>query len=179
VDARTQRQLAILAEISRLLAAQRIRFWLRGGWAIDFMLGEITRLHSDIDLVVWLRHRQRLHRTLIEAGFKLDREMLVQTDFHRYDEMISAVFLTRRADGTIVTHGVPEWEWPAGSLSRRRLRLHGVAAAVVSPERLLWEKESYEYGTGRPPRPKDLASIHMLNAMLARQRARKSGRSAR
>ncbi|MFF2458960.1 nucleotidyltransferase domain-containing protein [Peribacillus simplex] len=31
-----------------------IDLWLRGGWVMDFLLGKITRSHSDIDLVTWI-----------------------------------------------------------------------------------------------------------------------------
>lgn len=44
-------QLNILLEISEICLSLNFNLWLRGGWAIDFLLGKITRLHTDIDLV--------------------------------------------------------------------------------------------------------------------------------
>ncbi|MGA3599369.1 nucleotidyltransferase domain-containing protein [Lysinibacillus agricola] len=49
-DARTVSQLKVLSEISAITERLEIEFWLRGGWAIDFLLGKITRSHEDIDL---------------------------------------------------------------------------------------------------------------------------------
>ncbi|NQX62193.1 nucleotidyltransferase domain-containing protein [Paenibacillus qinlingensis] len=37
---------------------------MRGGWAIDFLLGRVTRLHKDLDLVTWVRHREELEQVL-------------------------------------------------------------------------------------------------------------------
>jgi serine/threonine-protein kinase len=72
MDRATETQLSLIRELADLLGKAHLRFWLRGGWAVDFLLGEITRRHSDIDLVTWLRHRQRIRRTLLDAGFLVD-----------------------------------------------------------------------------------------------------------
>ena len=36
------------------LQAGNLRVWLDGGWGVDALLGEITRPHDDVDLVVEL-----------------------------------------------------------------------------------------------------------------------------
>ena len=51
MDDKATTQLRLIAEIEGVLRSARIRFWLRGGWALDFLIGRITRQHSDIDLV--------------------------------------------------------------------------------------------------------------------------------
>lgn len=51
VEEQTRAQLEVIREIDEILSRLRTCFWLRGGWAIDFMLGEVTRSHADIDLV--------------------------------------------------------------------------------------------------------------------------------
>lgn len=40
-------QLNLLLEISEICLSLNFNLWLRGGWAIDFLLGKITRLHTD------------------------------------------------------------------------------------------------------------------------------------
>ncbi len=52
-DTGNEAQLRVIREIAELFGAAHIRFWLRGGWALDFLLGEITRPHGDIDPVTW------------------------------------------------------------------------------------------------------------------------------
>jgi hypothetical protein len=168
VDTRTQAQLSMLHALDETFSASRVRWWLRGGWAIDFMLGRITRLHSDIDIVVWARHRRRLYRVLSEAGFALVREWPpTQSDFQTHDETVSVAYLTRTPDGRVITAGIPVWEWPPRSLGQTPRRLEGISVRVVGPRQLLWEKESTEQGTGRPLRPKDVESMATLREIIA------------
>ena len=51
MDSDTEAQLAVLGTLAERFATAQMRFWLRGSWAIDFLLGEVTREHGDIDLV--------------------------------------------------------------------------------------------------------------------------------
>ena len=168
----TRTQLDLLEELEALLAALRVRAWLRGGWALDFLLGAITRPHSDIDLVTWARHRRRLHRALPAHGFSLERELPVQTDFARTGQGVSVVFVARGRDGRVTTPGIPAWVWRPDALPHRKRTLAGRTWRVLGPEQLLYEKESYEAGTGRPPRPKDLTSMAHLRRLIAERAAR-------
>lgn len=167
MDDRAQAQLRVLREISVRFAEMRVRWWLRGGWAIDVLLGRVTRTHADIDMIVWARHRRRAHQALQEAGLALARQFPNQTDFVLGEAQVSVIYLARRSDGVIITRGFLEWEWPAGSLGRRPRRLEGIAARVTGPRQLLWEKETYKRGTGRPLRPKDHVSMQTLREMIA------------
>lgn len=168
MDQRTRTQLAILRRLQDELTTAQVRWWLRGGWAVDFMLGRITRPHSDIDIVVWARHRRRTHRVLLEAGLDLAREWPpTQADYQVCGETVSVAYLARTPDCRVITAGIPVWEWPDGSLGRRPRRLEGIDARVVGPRQLLWEKESTERGTGRPLRPKDVQSMATLLEIIA------------
>jgi lincosamide nucleotidyltransferase A/C/D/E len=40
--------------IYKRLATNGIRVWLTGGWGIDALLGEQTRLHKDLDVIMLL-----------------------------------------------------------------------------------------------------------------------------
>lgn len=40
------------AAILRDLEASGIRFWVRGGWGVDALLGRSTREHHDLDLLL-------------------------------------------------------------------------------------------------------------------------------
>lgn len=166
VNDQTRAQLRVIREIDTVLSSLHMRFWLRGGWAIDFLLGQVTRPHADIDLVTWLRHRRRMQRALTGAGFQLVRETEVQSDFLKGDQDISFVFLTRADDAAIVAHGIPGWTWRADALPLRRFGLHDLSVSVVSPQQLLEEKEGYERGTGRTLRPKDLESLEVLRSIM-------------
>ena len=149
LDDRAKSQLKVLGEINAIFSSLRARSWLRGGWAIHFLLGQITRPHGDIDLVTWVRHRERLERTLVEAGFQQIPVSELQTDFHKDDVEISFVFLSRARDGRIIANGIPEWVWRFDALPTQRFNLQSISACVLSPHQLLENLEVYEQGTGR------------------------------
>lgn len=46
-----------------------VPIWLDGGWAVDALLHEQTRLHSDVDIVVEKRHVAGLRQFLESQGY--------------------------------------------------------------------------------------------------------------
>lgn len=54
-----------------LLESNGISVWIVGGWGIDALLGEHTRPHKDLDLLVRLDDVARLRETLSREGFTL------------------------------------------------------------------------------------------------------------
>lgn len=54
----------------RRLRALGIPIWLDGGWGVDALLGEQTRPHDDLDIVVEERHLSRLRAALQDEGFR-------------------------------------------------------------------------------------------------------------
>jgi lincosamide nucleotidyltransferase A/C/D/E len=47
-----------------------IRVWLDGGWAVDACLGEQTRPHADLDIVIEERHLETVVDTLHGRGYR-------------------------------------------------------------------------------------------------------------
>ena len=154
-------QLDLLKQVEALLRAVDIKFWLRGGWAIDFLLGRLTRSHSDIDLVAWEETASQLRHCFEEAGFLFTRDTGVQFDFSKSSQEISVVFISQNEQNVFVQN-IPDWVWLPGALTLPPQKLEGLCCHVLSPEQLLEEKEGYQKGTGRPPRPKDVQSIALL-----------------
>jgi lincosamide nucleotidyltransferase A/C/D/E len=58
---------AVVALYLRLQAVG-IPIWLDGGWGVDALLGEQTRPHDDLDIVVEERHLLRLRATIQAPG---------------------------------------------------------------------------------------------------------------
>jgi hypothetical protein len=87
------------AQLRAALSAAGVRFWLRGGWAIDFLIGAVTRAHADVDAVAWRRHRIRVQRALTAAGYDIVRETEKQIDFRKDGVDVTFVFLTRAGGG--------------------------------------------------------------------------------
>jgi lincosamide nucleotidyltransferase A/C/D/E len=59
-----------------VLLAVGIPIWLDGGWGIDALLGEQTREHDDVDIVVELRCVAAVLSTLSPLGFTLSEDNL-------------------------------------------------------------------------------------------------------
>ena len=159
-------QFDILTQIEDLLRLAGIDFWLRGGWAIDFLFGHITRSHSDIDLVAWKHDATQLRSLFQYSDFLFARDTGVQFDFSKSDQEISVIFIAHNGDDLYVVN-VPEWIWLPDALSLPPQQIDGLACNVILPEQLLANKEGYQRGTGRPPRSKDLQSIEILRQCIS------------
>ena len=59
---------SVLAIVDALQAAD-MRCWISGGWGVDALAGERTRIHRDLDLVVEEQDRQRAVDVLGELGY--------------------------------------------------------------------------------------------------------------
>jgi lincosamide nucleotidyltransferase A/C/D/E len=60
---------ADVVEILGWLAAARADVWLDGGWGVDALIGEQTREHEDLDLIVRDAHESRMKEALGTHGF--------------------------------------------------------------------------------------------------------------
>jgi lincosamide nucleotidyltransferase A/C/D/E len=58
-------------EILDALRSAGIEAWLDGGWGVDALLGEQTRTHQDVDLVVELKDVEAMRSILGGLGFEL------------------------------------------------------------------------------------------------------------
>ena len=127
-----QPQLDILGELAALLGAQGLSFWLRGGWALDFLLGEETRPHGDLDLVLWTEARVILRPLLNGAGFAFhDRGFLAQQDFRWEGVKVSAVFVEHQPNGDLTPQHCPHLVWLPGALGDER-QLHGLTCRTLT-----------------------------------------------
>jgi hypothetical protein len=58
-----------VVELLGLLENVGIEVWLDGGWGVDALLGEQTRPHGDLDIVLREAHLSRMLGALADAGF--------------------------------------------------------------------------------------------------------------
>ncbi|WP_229070413.1 nucleotidyltransferase domain-containing protein [Actinoplanes sp. DH11] len=168
IDGTTQRQLAAIAEV----AAIGIPVWLRGGWAMDFFLGEVTRAHRDVDWFAWATDAPGITAALTGRGWQLlpepphDRQL----DFVRDGVDLSLALVTTAGDdGTVVVAGGP-WAgsaWPAGMLDWPAGRIGELRCAIVSPYAQIEIKRMMPAWAGLPRRPKDAEDVARLEAALA------------
>jgi lincosamide nucleotidyltransferase A/C/D/E len=60
---------ADVVEILGWLGAASADVWLDGGWGVDALVGEQTREHEDLDLIVRDAHEPRMREVLATHGF--------------------------------------------------------------------------------------------------------------
>jgi lincosamide nucleotidyltransferase A/C/D/E len=129
----------VLASLAHLEAAG-IEVWVDGGWAIDALLGEQTRPHDDLDLVVRLEDITRLEHALAELGYvvghggaPLSVELVDaeghQVDAHPFATAPSADGHYRMADGGT-------WIFPAHGFAGTG-RIGGRDIACLTPDVVL------------------------------------------
>ncbi|WP_404457565.1 nucleotidyltransferase domain-containing protein [Sutcliffiella horikoshii] len=168
----SKQQLDILQEINEICLSLNLSLWLRGGWAIDFLLERITRSHSDIDLVTWIQSREHVEQALVKAGFQKSVISEFQTDFLKNNVDVSFVFVKLSDEGNLVANGFPDWVWRKDALTMGLYTLHGISLNVLNPYQLLEEKRVYEQGTGRKLRPKDHKSIEIIQQIINEKASR-------
>ena len=56
-------------ELYDQLARLEIELWLDGGWAVDALLGQESRTHEDVDIVIEERHVSKLRELLVQKGY--------------------------------------------------------------------------------------------------------------
>ena len=155
----------LIRELADVLGRAHIRFWLRGGWALDFHLGRVRPGHADIDLVTNLRHRRRITRLLTEGGFSVvPGYQEPQLVLERCGEEASFIFVVRQGDD-IVVPGYEQWPFTPGAFPEAPLTLAGATCRAVSVEELLEEKLLHHEWSGRPLRPKDRESVELLRGL--------------
>lgn len=79
-----------MLHILDLLASAGVQAWLDGGWGVDALLGRISRVHNDLDLVLDLDDLNRAVQVLQSDGFaieedELGRVVLLHADHGRLD----------------------------------------------------------------------------------------------
>ncbi len=166
-------QLSLLREIDGILRGARIRYWLRGGWALDFILGKVTREHGDIDLVAWKRNEARIARLFQDHGFRMTPQS-ASVDFEKKGVEANVLFL-EKGPGVVYTAGFRnEPRWSDDVLHGPVRELAGLHCRTISPQGLLEEKQKTPAWLGRPARERDIEAAQLLEQIIADEAARAS-----
>ena len=142
-DERTVGQLQTIAWLHVALTDLDVDYWLFGGWAVDFHLGRVTRMHEDVDLAVWESDLSRIITLLQAHGWVHAPEPGEDgyTGFECGLIRVELAFLSRDEDGTIytpITNG--RGKWPRGSFADALARVDSVQARVVALASLIEDK---------------------------------------
>jgi len=146
--------------IYKRLLTNGFQVWLTGGWGIDALLGEQTRPHKDLDLIILLDDVVRMRELLSRDGYGLKElwsENRWVVDAHGIET--ATAFVLQDSDGREIdahamrlddrANGVPAWEVAAGFvLKRQDLSGEGVIAGFavqcLTPEMQVFCHTGYE-----------------------------------
>jgi hypothetical protein len=134
-------QLCLIHELTTLLQAAQIPHWLFGGWVVDFLVGEITRTHDDIDLIIWRRDVPAFRELLGRHGYTGgDSPTGPELDarFFKQNQVLEVMFVHQQEDGNAYWS---DWRLPPGALAARHGHVEKITCPIVSPEVLLACKE--------------------------------------
>lgn len=170
--ARERRQLTAIQEFVDIAADLDIRVWLRGGWALDFTVGRVTREHEDIDWFALAEGRRPLTEALLDRGFRHAGTAPEdqQTDLALGDVEHGIAWI-RIEDGAAVVAGGP-WAgapWVAGMLDGPDRELHGTRAPVITAQAQAEIKAlTPQWQPHLPRRDKDRLDLDLLRRFLDR-----------
>jgi lincosamide nucleotidyltransferase A/C/D/E len=100
-----------VAEIIGWLRAAGVDVWLDGGWGVDALVGEETREHKDLDLIVRDAHEVRMRAVLADQGFGQVEgvpQSFVLADMQDREIDVHPVSFDDRGDGHLVGGGEDE-----------------------------------------------------------------------
>jgi lincosamide nucleotidyltransferase A/C/D/E len=148
----------LISIYQRLLAAG-IRVWLTGGWGIDALLGEQTRPHKDIDVIMLVDDVVRMRDLLARDGYRL-KELWSENRWvidARGVETATALVLQDSEGREFDMHamrldewgnGIPEWEAEGFMFKSQDLAgqgtIAGFAVQCITPESQMLCHTGYE-----------------------------------
>ncbi|MET8150377.1 nucleotidyltransferase domain-containing protein [Actinoplanes sp. NPDC049668] len=164
-------QLHAIAEIVRVAGAG---LWLRGGWAMDFYLGEVTRPHLDIDFFCRDTDADRIVAALRGLGYRevpggapagLQHDLETPTGLD-----VQVALFGEDADRcpTVPAGPYAGTRWPADLLAGPPGRIGAVSCPIVSPRAQIEIKEMMPvWVPGLARREKDRRDVAVLRAAMA------------
>jgi catechol 2,3-dioxygenase-like lactoylglutathione lyase family enzyme len=165
------RQLGLIEDTVAMSQRLGVQIWLRGGWAMDFFLGYVTRDHVDIDWYAWIADAPAITAALRADGYRtiMGPPPGQQLDAARDGLEMSFTWLAGSDAGkATVAGGEHAGEaWPDGMLDWPAGRIGPVQCPIISPHVQIECKEMWPtWVPDSPRREKDAADVTLLRAAL-------------
>ena len=149
-------------ELVRLFETSGIDVWLDGGWAVDAALGEQTRTHKDLDIILQSKDLPVLREILAARGFtKKDggsESNFVLTDGRGLGVDVHAFVFDELGNGVYRMQNGEDWIFPADGFAGRG-KILGTTVRCLSPE-----VQVLCHAHGYVPKEKDLQDMELLEA---------------
>lgn len=149
-------------DLLRLFEAAGIDVWLDGGWAVDAALGEQTRSHKDLDIILQSTDLPRLREILGARGF-IEKDGGTESNFVLVDDQgvevdVHAIVFDESGNGVYHMHNGENWIFPAAGFEGRG-EILGTRVRCLSPE-----VQVLCHAHGYVPKEKDLRDMELLEA---------------
>ena len=155
---------ADVGDVLDRLNAARIESWLDGGWGVDALLGEQTRPHNDLDLIMRVEDVAEMRRILAGDGFRLvtgepDSNFVLRDDRGREID-VHPVRFAEDGNGIYRMENGDDWVFPAAGFA-------GAGRLGARPVRCLTaDVQMTDHSTGYEPGDTDFHDMRLLNARL-------------
>ena len=149
-------------ELLRLFEAAGIDVWLDGGWAVDAALGEQTRPHKDLDIILQISDLPKLREILEDRGFRVQaggtESNFVLADNHGLEIDVHAMSFDETGNGVYRMSNGQDWIFPAAGFAGQGHILN-VKVRCLSPE-----VQVLCHAYGYVPSEKDFRDMELLEA---------------
>lgn len=165
-----------VVRLYQLLDDAGIRVWLTGGWGIDALLGQQTRPHKDLDVIMLVDDVVRMRDLLGREGYSL-KELWSENRWDvdvRGAEIATAFVLQDRDGREIDAHamrldaegnGLPAWDAEGCIFTKHDFAGAGAVAGV--PVRCLAPEMQMICHTGYPLPDAQVRDLDLLRARFA------------
>ena len=149
-------------DLLRVFEVAGIHVWLDGGWAVDAVLGEQTRPHKDLDIIVQTSDLPRLRELLGVRGFRIKEggteSNFVLAEGNGLEIDVHAFVFDEAGNGVYRMSNGEDWIFPAAGFAGRG-EILGFKVRCLSPE-----VQVLCHAHGYVPKEKDLRDMELLEA---------------
>ncbi len=151
---------AALVNLLRLFESACIEVWLDGGWAVDALLGEQTRSHKDVDIIVRVAYLPSLREVLAARGFEVKSggrdSNFVLADHSGLEIDVHAIVFDSDGNGVYRMENGSDWMFPAEGFKGRGVIGDLVVRCLSAETQVLCHAHGYV------PTEKDLRDMERL-----------------
>ena len=117
MDIKPEMTASALLELLQLFDLASIPVWLDGGWGVDALLGEQTRPHKDVDIILCVADVPRLQKIMERRGFAVKEgappNSFVLADGLCLEVDVHAVVFDEVGNGVYRMQNGENWVFPA------------------------------------------------------------------
>jgi len=147
-------------EVLAILEKASVPVWLDGGWGVDALLGEQTRDHADLDIIVSSTQVFKLQEALLAIGFQIkaggSAENFILVDEHGREIDVHPIEFDRRGYGSFKLPDGRRWPFPPAAFAGRGRVGERQARCLSADAQVQCHAQGYE------PTEKDLRDMERL-----------------